>query len=470
MIPLNAHRGTAALVVGLGKTGLSAARSLADGGASVSVWDDAADKRESAASGGLTPIDPASVDMATFDDVIWSPGIPHTFPTPHPLAVQAKDAGHILRCDIDLLATAQPDATYVGITGTNGKSTTTALTGHVLKAAGKRVAVGGNLGTPVLELEPLGADGIYVLELSSYQLELTPHLSCATAVLLNIAPDHLDRHGGFDGYVAAKSQLFVQQPSGATAIIGLDDTRSRQVFDRLSKKGDRTVVGVSADGADDAQLAVIDGVLQDRSHEHGDTVSDLNGLTALPGQHNWQNVAACYAIARTHDVPSGSIVAALKTFPGLPHRQEIVGTVSGVTFVNDSKATNAAAAEKALSCYGCIYWIAGGQAKEDGIAALGPLFGRIRHAFLIGEAAEEFAVTLKRADVTVTLHDDMEDAVLQAGQLALKDGVTARTVLLSPACASFDMFDNFEDRGDAFRAAVHSCWPETATPTQWGSA
>jgi UDP-N-acetylmuramoylalanine--D-glutamate ligase len=442
MIPLTTYRDDAILVVGLGKSGASAAKALSAGGARVSVWDDSPAKRAEAEAEGFAVINIDTVDMRTMDDIIWSPGVPHTFPRPHKLAEKANDAGLTLRCDVDLLATAQPDATYIGITGTNGKSTTTALTGHVLKSVGKNVDVGGNLGVPALDLKPLGADGIYVLELSSYQVELTPNLSCATAALINIAPDHLDRHYGIAGYVTAKADLFSRQKASTTAIVGLDDEYSRNVFTALQD-------GLLFDG--------LDGVLKE--------AADLNGLAALPGQHNWQNTAACYAIARVHGISPEDITSAFTTFPGLPHRQEVVGTVTGVTFVNDSKATNATASEKALSCYSCIYWIAGGQAKEGGIAALAPLFGRIRHAFLIGEAADDFAETLQGAGVAVSHHKSLEDAVEQAGHLALRDGSSSATVLLSPACSSFDMFENFEQRGDAFKNIVHATWPETAAST-----
>lgn len=470
MIPLDTYRDDAILVVGLGKSGLSAAQALTAGGARVSVWDDNQSKRKDAEAAGLSVANAETIDLTSVNTVVWSPGVPHTHPHPHALANKAKAAGLTLQCDVDLLASAIPDANYIGITGTNGKSTTTALTGHVLESAGVSAAVGGNLGVPALDLNPLDADGVYVLELSSYQTELTPHLSCSTAVLLNIAPDHLDRHGGMEGYVAAKRKLFEHQGAGSMAIVGLDDSHSRDVFAWLTAQGDRTVIGISADSASDAKVVVQDGILIDGLGSDRRDVIDLKGIAALPGQHNWQNAAASYAITRTQGVATSDIVAAFNTFPGLPHRQEVVGRVTGVTFVNDSKATNADAAEKALSCYGCIYWIAGGQQKEGGISALGPMFARIRQAFLIGEAADGFASDLKLAGVTVSQHDSLEDAVEQAGHTAIKNGESPATVLLSPACASFDMFDNFEQRGDVFRSTVHALWPSTATSAQGGHA
>ncbi len=460
MIPLTHHRDDTMLVVGYGKSGQSAARALAESGAHVQVWDDDAAKRTQAQSDGYTAVDLESVDLSKFDAVIWSPGVPHTHPAPHPLAEKARAAGHDLRCDVDLLATAQPQATFIGITGTNGKSTTTALIGHIFKTAGKMATVGGNLGLPVLDLEPLDEDGIYVLELSSYQIELTPNLSCATAVLLNITPDHLDRHGGFEGYVTAKATLFTRQQQGATAIVGIDDSSAMSVYDSLADTQNR--IPISSTTRADRGVYAEAGKLFDALDGDPISVADLTSAKALPGQHNWQNAAAGYAVARRHGVDGDAIASAIETFPGLPHRQEFVGASSDVTYINDSKATNANAAEKALSCYRHIYWIAGGQAKEGGIATLTPLFDRIQHAFLIGEAAEDFASLLNQNGVSVSVHDSLEDAIAEAGTKAKADGLADATVLLSPACASFDMFESFEQRGDTFRNTVRNLWPETA--------
>lgn len=459
MISLTHHREKAFLIVGLGKSGFSAARALTAAGADVRVWDDGEAQRDKAATEGFGIFDIETGDMAALDGVIWSPGVPHTYPAPHPLAVKARAAGHTLQCDVDLLATAQLKATFVGITGTNGKSTTTALTAHVLKSSGYEVEVGGNLGYTALDLAPLGAGGIYVLELSSYQTELTPNLHCATAVLLNITPDHLDRHNGLDGYVAAKAQLFENQDAGSTAILGQDDEPCQAVTGRLTKEGRLNVVQVSADSKRQRGVTVTDGLLTDGLFGDGDMI-DLRGLKTLPGKHNWQNAAAAYTIARQHGATAAAIEAAFRTFPGLAHRQEVVGSSHGVTFVNDSKATNADATEKALSCYSSVYWIAGGVAKAGGITTLGPLFGRIQHAFLIGETANDFATTLTEAGVAVSVHSSLQDATAQAGELAFKADDTDSTVLLSPACASFDMFANFEERGDVFRNTVQELWPE----------
>lgn len=459
MIPLTSHRDKSLLVVGLGRSGQSSARALTEAGADVWVWDDSTEQRDRAEADSLKVFNPELGDMTKLDGVIWSPGVPHTHPAPHPLAIKAKAAGHTLRCDIDLLAEALPDAKFIGITGTNGKSTTTALTAHILESAGYTVEVGGNLGFTALDMAPLGSDGLYVLELSSYQTELTPNLHCATAVLLNITPDHLDRHGGLPGYVDAKAQLFENQEAGSTAILGQDDEHCRAVSQDLASVGQLNVTRVSAQSKLERGVSVNNGVLIDTFFD-GDDCIDLRDLITLPGQHNWQNAAAAYTIARHHDASADSIAAAFESFPGLAHRQEIVGSSGGVTFVNDSKATNADATEKALKCYGAIYWIAGGVAKAGGITALGPLFGRIKHAFLIGEAADDFALSLTEAGVAVSKHTSLEDATKAAGSLASKSGATDATVLLSPACASFDMFKDFEERGDVFRATVQETWPE----------
>jgi len=341
-----------------------------------------------------------------------------------------------------------PTARYAGITGTNGKSTTTALVGHILKAAGIRVAIGGNLGIAALLLEALGADGVYVLEMSSYQLELTKSLAFDVAVLLNITPDHLDRHGGMDGYVAAKERIFAGQNARRAAIIGVDDAICRGIAAKLAAAGHK-VIPISAETAALGGVYIADGQLVDDIDRAQRRVLDLAQAERLPGRHNWQNAAAAFAAARALGVDAHDAVQGIKSFPGLAHRQELIATIDGVRYINDSKATNADATAKALACYDDICWIAGGVAKEGGIASLAPYFPRIRHAFLIGEAAPAFAVTLA-GKVPSTRSGDLATALRQAHDAARQGG----TVLLSPACASFDQFTDFEARGDAFRRLV----------------
>ena len=457
MVPTPQYAGARVVVMGLGKSGLSAAASLHAGGAAVEVWDDKPEALAAVTAKGFTPFNGAEMNLTGARAIVWSPGVPHSFPKSHPLAVKAR-AEHVpLVCDVDLLVEARTQATVVAITGTNGKSTTTALTAHLFREAGRRTEVGGNLGYPALDLEPLDKDGTYVLELSSYQLELMPHLAADVAVLLNVTPDHLDRHGGMDGYISAKRRIFARQRPPRTAVIGVDDEHCAALYNTLRSDGLHRVVPISVRRAVDKGVYVLDGRLIDATAGDPAAILDLNTAPRLPGAHNWQNAAAATAAALGQGIPPATIAAGLQTFPGLRHRQELVTQIDNVAFVNDSKATNANAAEKALLCYDNIYWIAGGLAKEGGIAPLAPLFPRIRHAFLIGAAAEDFASTLN-GKVAFDRCGDMRTALKAAGAMALKDNRPGATVLLSPACASFDQFKSFEERGDIFRDAVHQMW------------
>ncbi len=450
MIEVTCFRNEGVAVMGLARSGLAAAEALQKGGARVLAWDDAPARREAARARGIPLADLASADLSAIKALVLSPGIPSTFPAPHKVAARARDAGIDIIGDIELLARSCRDARYAGITGTNGKSTTTALLGHILKEAGLRVAVGGNLGIPVLLLEALGADGTYVLEMSSYQLELTKSLTFDVAVLLNITPDHLDRHGGLDGYVAAKERIFARQAARQAAIIGVDDARCRAIAEKLRSAGSE-IVPISTEGAVAGGVYVAGGALIDDMERAQRRVLDLAEAPRLPGLHNAQNAAAAFAAARCLGVETGAVVRGIKSFPGLAHRQELVATIDSVRYVNDSKATNADAAAKALACYEDIFWIAGGVAKEGGIASLAPYFPRIRHAFLIGEAAPAFAATLE-GRVAFTRSGDLATALRQAHAAAQAGG----TVLLSPACASFDQFTDFEARGDTFRRLVEA--------------
>jgi UDP-N-acetylmuramoylalanine--D-glutamate ligase len=448
MIDVTSFRQQRVAVMGLARSGLAAAEALRRGGADVLAWDDSADKRAEASARGVPVVDLASADLANVAALVLSPGIPSTFPKPHPVAARARAAGIEIICDIELLARSQRDARFAGITGTNGKSTTTALLGHILGEAGMTVEVGGNIGLPVLSLAPLGSEGIYVLEMSSYQLELIKSLRFEIAVLLNITPDHLDRHGGMDGYIAAKERIFAGHIERQAAVIGIDDDICKRIADRLATHG-RRVVPISAEHIAAGGVYVAGtNLIDDIAHQQA-AVLNLASLARLPGRHNWQNAAAAFAAARCLGVTAQAAARGIATFPGLAHRQELIATIDGVRYVNDSKATNADAAEKALVCYEDILWIAGGVAKEGGIAGLEPCFPRVRHAFLIGEAASAFAETLA-GKAAFTHCGDLATAVRQARAMA-KPG---NTVLLSPACASFDQFRDFEARGDAFRRLV----------------
>ena len=441
-------------VMGLGVSGLATARALRESGATVLAWDDSEAGRAAAEKAGIEPSDLSACDWTAVASLVLSPGIPHTFPEPHPIAQAARDHGVEIICDIELLARARPRATYVGITGTNGKSTTTALVGHILQAAGRRIQVGGNFGPPALGLDPLGAGDVYVLEMSSFQLERTYSAIFDIAALINVSADHLDRHGGFEGYVAAKRRLFRGQTEASVAIIGVDDEVSTGLYEEYAEEGVQHVVPIS--GAEPIRSGVyaVNGVLYDNANDTDAVIADLRDIASLPGAHNWQNAAAAYAVAAALEVPTPAIVAALASFPGLPHRQEMAGAIDGVAYVNDSKATNADAAAKALGCYDRIYWIAGGKAKSDGIEPLRPYFARIAHAFLIGESGPAFSNSLGN-DVAHSIIGDLASAVAEAHAMAATDHAQPRpTVLLSPSAASYDQFPNFAARGDAFKEIV----------------
>jgi len=454
MIALPTYAGRKVAVLGLARSGAAAVRALKASGADIIAWDDNETRRNEHAGAGIELTD---LSHCSFDNVaalVLSPGVPYTHPKPHPAVTAARDAGVGVVGDVELFATASRPSRLVGITGTNGKSTTTALIGHLLAASGRPVEVGGNIGTPVLDLDPLDAGGIYVVELSSYQIDLAPSLVCDVAVLINISSDHLDRHGDMDGYVAVKRRIFGGQRGGQTAVVGVDDAYSRETYEWLKAQGHDNVVPIAAGHEIDDGVFVVDGVLHDRIDSDDATLS-LDGIKSLRGRHNWQNVAAAYAATRALGVTRDVIAEALPSFPGLPHRMESVGVVDGVEYVNDSKATNVDAAARALATFDPIFWIAGGRAKEGGYDALAPVLGNVRKAYLIGEAAETMTSALSdrvATSVCGTLAAAVAAAAEDAAQTA--DAGDHPVVLLSPACASFDQFGDYEARGDAFRALV----------------
>jgi len=452
MIVVREFAGRSVVVLGLGQSGLSAVRSLVAGGADVRVWDDDARVRHAARASGLTIADMCDPIWGDLAALVASPGVALNFPEPHPAVRAARAAGAPVVGDIELFARAQPSARIAGITGTNGKSTTTALLGHILGVAGCRTEIGANLGTPVLDLDPLDEQGIYILELSSYQLDLTQSLACEVAVLLNLSADHLDRHDGMSGYVGAKKRIFAGQRDGQTAVVGIDDGRSREIFAELSDLPGRRVVPVSVGGDVKDGIAAIDGIIYDRAFGEGRAVADLGEAQSLRGPHNMQNAACAYAAACTLGLSVEEAAGGLSNFPGLDHRMQEIATVDGVRFVNDSKATNPEAAARALASHQNIYWIVGGRAKEGaGLDPLAPFFPRVRGAFLIGEAALQLASALT-GRVSVTSAEDLYVAVDLAYRAAIEDGAADAVVLLSPACASFDQWPNFEARGNAFIA------------------
>jgi UDP-N-acetylmuramoylalanine--D-glutamate ligase len=452
MIVVPGFEGRKVAVLGLARSGRAAAAALKAGGAEVLAWDD--NERTRVAVGGEISLrDLTATDWRGVAALMLSPGIPHSFPKPHPAVSAARKAGVEILGDIELLGRARPQAGFIGITGTNGKSTTTALIGHILAKAGAAVEIGGNLGPPALGLEPLGKDGTYVLELSSFQLELVTSLAFDISALLNITPDHLDRHGDMDGYVAAKKRIFARQGEGSAAIVGIDDSICRDIAEALRREGKARVIPISVQEKAPGGVYVSAGWLIDALEGSSQRVFELAEVPRLPGLHNAQNAAAAYAIARQTGLSPEAAIAGIRTFPGLAHRQELVDTIEGVRYINDSKATNADATEKALACYPAIYWIAGGLPKAGGITSLAPYFARVRHAFLIGNATGEFAATLN-GKVPYTRCGDLATALEAASAQARDDHVREAVVLLSPACASYDQFANFEVRGDTFRSLV----------------
>ncbi len=440
-------------VFGLGKSGLATARQLHLGEAHVFVWDDDEARRKAALEAGLTVQDLFQKSWPEAEALILSPGVPLTHPAPHPVVELAKKAGASVIGDVEIFLKEKEAGRVIGITGTNGKSTTSALIHHLLSEAGKSSALGGNIGTPVMDLPEQDEDGNYVLELSSYQLDLTPSWHADIAVLLNITPDHLDRHGDMAGYAAVKRRIFQRQTEDDVAIINIDDALCEHIATCLAIHGEGKLIPVSTTTPVDGGVAVIDGRLEDRSFGDQSWAMDISKIGSLRGRHNWQNAAAAVAAARSAGLTPDEIRIGLMLFGGLSHRTEEVGRRDNVLFINDSKATNAEAAEKALTSFENIFWIAGGREKAGGITALEPHFDRISEAFLIGEAADSFAATLK-GKAPARKCKDLEEAVRQAAEAALRSGKKDAIVLLSPAAASFDQFTSFEARGDVFRAAA----------------
>ena len=450
MIDVASRKNQNIAVLGLGVSGMASARALERSGATVTVWDDNADRRDEARDAGLHLSNPASTDFGKLDALLLAPGIPFAV-KPHPAVTAARTAGRPVIGDIELLAENSAKARLIGITGTNGKSTTTALIAHLLTEAGLPCQAGGNLGPPVLEFDPPCDGETLVLELSSFQLDLIEQAPFDIAVLINISPDHLDRHGTMDAYIAAKKRLFrhPRRPGSSIAIIGIDDPHAAAVLADMSKDERWQVVPVSTTRETDGGVFVRNGVLFDARSGAARRICDLSGIPTLRGRHNHQNAACAYIAAICAGATENSIVSALKTFPGLPHRMEVVGQIGPIQFVNDSKATNVDAAITALASFEDVFWIAGGRGKGEDYAPLAAHAGHIKHAFLIGEAARDIASTLP-ADLPVTISETLDLAARQALAAARTDGGPA-TILLSPACASFDQFANFATRGDAFR-------------------
>ncbi len=449
MFPAHQFKDKSVAVFGLARSGISCAKALVAGGARVYAWDDSEPAVEKARLEGLSITDLRTVDFKTLDALVLSPGVPLTHPEPHWTVFKAKQAGIEIIGDTEVFAreVQSSGAKLVAITGTNGKSTTTALIGHVLKSAGLDVDVGGNIGLAVFNLRPPTENRIYVLELSSFQIDLMPSIHPDIGILTNLTPDHLDRHGDMKHYAIVKGRMFAKMGATDTALIGIDDPWCMAIADGVSADTDLRRVSVLHQLEDGLSAAI--GVLHDRRGGRIIAEIDLRNMPALKGRHNWQNACMAYGAARALGVSVGAIESAMKSFPGLAHRMQQVGTVAGVPFINDSKATNADAAEKALASFDNIYWIAGGIAKSGGIEPLAAYFPKISKAYLIGVAADDFAKTLE-GKVAFKRVETLDRAVAAAAHDAAADSRGSAVVLLSPACASFDQYRNFEVRGDAF--------------------
>lgn len=459
-------------VFGLGGSGLAAAQALSDGGATALCWDDGAAGREAAVAAGFIVEDLSTADWSTITALILAPGVPLTHPEPHWVVKKARAAGCEIIGDVELFFRQRvlecPEAPVVCITGTNGKSTTTALVAHILRTAGRDVQMGGNIGKAILTLEPPSIDRTYVIEISSFQIDLTPSLAPTVGVLLNISPDHIERHGTLANYADIKARVI---NSARMAVVGVEDgLADEELSDRIAHAADHDGAQVSMFSRRRAQTSLVtyceDAKLQrfvPLGNGFGilEVLTDVSGIASLRGAHNQENAAAAFNICEWLGLAHDQIGAGMKTYPGLAHRMEEVGRAGDVLFINDSKATNAEAAEKALLSFPSdIYWILGGKPKEGGIAMLEPLFERVAKAYLIGEASEQFAATLDgKADfeicgtldrAVVTAANDAAAIVTVSGKRAGREPV----VLLSPACASYDQFKNFEMRGHAFRELV----------------
>ncbi|MDB5503915.1 MAG: UDP-N-acetylmuramoylalanine--D-glutamate ligase [Tardiphaga sp.] len=456
MTPVTSFAGKTVAVFGLGGSGLAVCRALAAGGAEVIACDDSIDRMVEATRANFITADLRTVSWQNFAALILTPGVPFTHPVPHWTVLAARDAGVEVIGDIELFcrerALHAPAAPFIAITGTNGKSTTTALIAHLMREAGFDTQMGGNIGTAILSLQPPAMGRVHVIEMSSYQIDLTPSLDPSIGILLNVTPDHIDRHGTLEHYAAVKERLVAGVQGQGTAIIGVDDDWCRAAADRVEQAGTRVVrVSVEhplADGltSDGASIIRNAGGAQQ-------PLVDLAGIGSLRGLHNAQNAACASAAALALGVSIDVLQQGLRSFPGLAHRMEQVGRQNTTLFVNDSKGTNADATAKALSSFPDIFWIAGGKAKEGGIESLAEFFPRIRKAYLIGEAANDFARTLE-GKVPYEISATLDVAVPAAARDAAASDVAEPVVLLSPACASFDQFRNFEIRGDRFRELV----------------
>jgi UDP-N-acetylmuramoylalanine--D-glutamate ligase len=449
-------------ILGLGKSGMAILRELKKRGVHVIAWDDKEDLRKEASSFGAKIQDLTTLDFSNVEFLVISPAIPHTYPTPNPVVLKAKEAGIKIIDDVEVFVSTYNKSHYIGITGTNGKSTTTALIYHILKENNVKCAIGGNFGIPVFDLPDLGEDGWYVLEMSSYQIELSPSIDFDISVLLNITPDHLDRHNGMDGYVNVKKQIFNRASKKTISnIIAVDDEYTKRIYNEISKNSSRYThnIPVSFDRKTDGYYVNSKGMLIDNTKNEKKELLDLSTLENLKGKHNWQNIVVSFATCKQVGISTTKIINAIKTFSSLEHRVEKVAEFAGVEFINDSKATNAEATQYAIASLDDVYWIVGGRKKDGGIDILLPQLskGNIKRIFTIGECEKEFFNKTKKILPSYKMHK-LEKAIVKAFKLAIKDlkkgKVKKPTIILSPACASFDQYKSFEKRGEHFKKLV----------------
>ncbi len=446
MTPITVFAGKKVAVFGLGGSGLVSASALLAGGADVLGFDDDPASVQRATAAGIPAADLRDADWSKIAALVLAPGVPLTHPKPHWTVALARAAGVEIIGDVELFGR------FVAITGTNGKSTTTALVAHILRSAGRDVQMGGNIGVAILSLEPPAPGRVHVVEISSYQADLAPTLKPSVGILLNVTPDHLDRHGTMDNYAAIKERVVTHAD---TAVIAVDDDYTRAIAGRCEQAGNPTVL-VSSQRTLPRGLSIDGSTIVRRDEAVEERLADLAAINTLRGRHNAQNAAAAVAAALALDVPVEAIRRGLASFPGLPHRLEEVGRKGRVLFVNDSKGTNADSTDKALSSFaGDIFWILGGKAKEGGIESLRRFFPKIAKAYLIGEASDAFAKTLE-GQVPYSRCGTLDVAVAQAAADAEASNAAEPVVLLSPACASFDQYRNFEVRGDHFRKLVRA--------------
>jgi len=458
VIAVRTFAGKKVALFGLGGSGLASASALLAGGVDVVAYDDDAQSVAKANAAGIATADLRDADWSKFAALVLAPGVPLTHPVPHWIVPLAQTAAVEVIGDIELFCRERrrlaPDAPFVAITGTNGKSTTTALVAHLAASASLDAQLGGNIGTAILSLEPPDAGRVHVIECSSYQIDLSPSLDPSVGILINLSADHLDRHGTMVHYAAVKERLVAGVPELGTAIVGVDDDWCRTIADRLEHAGKR-VVRVSVRQKLTNGLYVEGERIIRAAAAGAFQVAEIGGIGSLRGLHNAQNAACAAAAALALGIKPAAIQAGLRSYPGLAHRMEEVGRRGAVLFVNDSKATNADSAAQALACFSDIFWIAGGKPKTGGIGSLRVFFPRIRKAYLIGEAADEFAATLAD-DAPHEIAGTLDHALAAAARDAAASAAAEPVVLLSPACASFDQYRNFEIRGDAFRALVRA--------------